>query len=583
MPTHPTRHSHCAPRLGHAFGRGREHPARAIFLAIGGMVWATLADPALAQVPTAWAPSPPTAIAAAKAYAMLERNCARCHQSGRLTTPTSGGDIANLLALDEVALDLNLVRPGIPDASRIYSIAMTRERHLDAFNDPAEPEPTPTELQALRDWIAELPPRALGACARRPTLTAEQLKTRIKTALEGYAPEAARQTRFLSLAGLYNDCATWADLDGLRQGLRRMLAAQVPDGQPIPDAAWPPAIDPEQLILALPLNAIGWSAENWDRLAARYPLRHALALPRPILEATGTPTPVLPADWLAATLLDRQTAAAPHMPKAGEQPGPFVWGLPAAQALRHAWTRPAGFNRAAADIWLEPAELAERLARAPFDTALPARQLRSGGVARRHLLVPLLSALTGDATASSSTNGDPDSAQPDIALWMKADTYRSGDLAIFNIATSDTCHLTLVNVDRSGRATVLFPNEFEPDNLIEAGRPVKVPAPDAPYHFRFKEKGRETAIAICSTTHKAPTGVLHDYERLRFTTLGDWQLFLREPPATRDARRDDAATDSPRPEANRRRRNRARDPVKPGHAPPIADVQTRTAITIDVE
>ena len=514
---------------------------------------------------------------------MLERNSAGCHQAGRLGSAAPGGGIANLLVLDEVARDPTLVRPGVPDASRIYAVAQTRELHLDALNDPVAPEPTSLELQALRDWIADLPPRSLGACVRRPPLTAELATARLKAALDSSPPETARQTRFVSLANLYNDCATWAELDGLRQGLRQALADLVPAGQPARDAAWPPAIDPEQLILAVPLSALGWTADDWDKLAADYPLRQALKLPRSMLELVGTPTPILPADWLAHALVAKRTEQATEDRRTDGQSGAPVWGLPAIQALRHAWSRPVDFNRAAADLWLEPAELTKRLSAAPFDTALAARQLRSGSVARRTLLMPVLAALASDTPTTALPTGDPKTQHLDIAMWLDADTYRSGDQATFNIATSRDCHLTLISVDRVGRATVLYPSEFEPDNLIKAGRPIQVPARDAPYRFRFKEKGRELAIAICSTTHKAPPGILHDYERLRFTMLGDWQLFLREPPESREARRDDAATDTPRPQITQRRRGRTKEPAKPTVQPPIADIQTRTAITIDVE
>ena len=315
-----------------------------------------------------------------------------------------------------------------------------------------------------------------------------------------YSPTAARQTRFVSLAGFHNDCATGAELDGLAKGLRSLLAAAATPGSPASDPSWSPAADPEQLIFTVSLPALGWTAAAWDELAAAYPLRDALRLAPAIGDVAGTRTPLLPADWLADQLLARQT----QPPSAAKAPA--VWGLPAAEALQHAWRRPADFNRAAADAWLEPAELARRLAQSPFDTTLTARQLRGGGVARRANLSPLLAAVAASATTIAALEGDAEGAPVEIALWTAADRFRSGDAVVFNVATSRDCHLTLINVDRAGRAIVLFPNEFEPDNLIKAGRAFKLPAFEAPYRFRFKEKGRETAIAICSLTHKAPAG-----------------------------------------------------------------------------
>jgi hypothetical protein len=206
-------------------------------------------------------------------------------------------------------------------------------------------------------------------------------------------------------------------------------------------------------------------------------------------------------------------------------------------------------------------------------------------VARRERLEPLLAALAADARSGRATVKEPSDNKDrlEIALWTEAPTYRAGDTAVFNIATSRDCHLTLVNVDRSGRAIVLFPNELEPDNLIKAGRVTKVPSFDSPYRFRFRERGRELAVAICSLNRKAPAGIVHDYDRQRFTTLGDWQLFLREPPDPKAARSDDAATETPRADVQQRRRGRRSAPPRAEPPPSAADEHTRTAITIDIE
>lgn len=574
---------------------------RAVALLVAGVYWSTAEVPrVVAQVPSAVraesdVPAPPGDVGAAKAYGMLDRNCAGCHQTGRSDGARAGGGIANLLALDEVARDPALVRPGVPDASRIYAVALTREMHLDLMNDPATAKPTAEELQSLRDWIADLPPRSLGECSRRPRITAAQAGTLVEAYLAGVSAETARQTRFVSLVNLYNDCASWAELEGLRRGLRELLAG-VAVAAPV-DATWPRAVDPGQLILALPLPALGWTGENWNALMQAYPLAGAVRVSRALADATGTTTPLVSADWLADAILDaldpdpdarragplrgRLAARASQVGASGARG--MVWGLLSQHALQRAWARPLDLHRAAADAWLEPAELLSRISRVEGRVPLALQQLRRGGVTRRVGIGPLLAELTaGSARVVSPVVGGDDEAL-ELALWVEAERYRAGDVATFHAQANRDCHLTIVDVDRSGRATVLFPNEFQPDNLIQGGRALRFPAPDAAYRFRFKEKGRETVIAICSLTHKSPVGVLHDYERFRFTMLGDWQLFLREPPELREARRDDAATDTPRPLATQRRRGRGSVSPKVDAAPSGADIQTRTAITIDVE
>ena len=225
-------------------------------------------------------PPAPSAVVAAKAYGTLERSCARCHQAGRLEGRQPAAGIANILALDEVARDLALVRPGMPDASRIYNIALTRELHHDVFNDPAVAEPSSVELQALRDWIAELPPRAGGACSAREQVSAAKIGAAIDAAIAALPPERARQTRFLSLAHLHNACLSDAELERLRGSLGELLDLLAPKG-----AASAEAVDDSRLVYSISLTALGWRTEQWEKLVASYPLRALQAKATPATRA----------------------------------------------------------------------------------------------------------------------------------------------------------------------------------------------------------------------------------------------------------------------------------------------------------
>ncbi len=80
-------------------------------------------------------PARPDEPRAAKAYGVFETHCARCHQTGRLETPLASGGLANILSIDEVARDPVLVKPGLPDASRIYDVLETRHSPLDVFSE----------------------------------------------------------------------------------------------------------------------------------------------------------------------------------------------------------------------------------------------------------------------------------------------------------------------------------------------------------------------------------------------------------------------------------------------------------------
>jgi hypothetical protein len=168
----------------------------------------------------------------------------------------------------------------------------------------------------------------------------------------------------------------------------------------------------------------------------------------------------------------------------------------------------------------------------------------------------------------------------ELALWTDGRAHKAGDTIVFRAQASRDCNLTLVSVDNDGRATVVFPNDFERDNRIAAARAIRVPSADGQYRFRLADPGQELLVGICSATHASPKSIVHNYDRLRFTVLGDWELFLREPPRLEVAGQDDAATDRPRPLRQRWRRRRKAQVAKRPQGP---DVSARTAIVIEVQ
>ncbi len=566
---------------------GRRWPA---VLVGATLVLAGASIPGRAQSPAPAVPPAPADVVAAKAYGALERNCARCHQAGRLENRSPGAGLANILSLDEIARDPALVRPGLPDASRLYNVALTRELHHDLANDPPAIDPTPLEVQALRDWIGELPTDAISAtadtCAGRQAVTPVQLSALVEESVASLTPERARQTRYLSLAHLHNACLPDRELDALRRGAAELLERLAPQATPAPPGGWAAPADPRRLLLTVALTELGWSAAAWTDLVARYPLRtNAAAAISPVVRAAlSSDVAVVHADWFASAALNR-TDAPPH-----REHGSRLWGLDPAHALAQAWRRPADLRRVLADLGLSTR--LELVGLPGFSSArgqLAAQQIMAGAVARRDALDQLYAAVLArePVVPEPAAPPAPTATRLDIALAPDKPSYKAGDIATFTVTASRDCFLTLVAVDRGGRATVLFPNELQPDNRIAAGAQVRVPGEGTPYRFRFKDRGRETIVAICSLTHKAPEGVHHDYDRLRFTVLGDWQLLLREPPDGKvlaEARRDDAATDIPRPSARPSVRQRQRGQAPKAETAPIStDVQTRTAIVIDIE
>jgi len=123
--------------------------------------------------------------------------------------------------------------------------------------------------------------------------------------------------------------------------------------------------------------------------------------------------------------------------------------------------------------------------------------------------------------------GTPAAAPPDIELLLRSDRtiYAVGDAPAYYARSGADCYLTLINVDPDRSAVVLFPNEFEQDNRLLADRELKLPKANAPYRLRLAKAGRERLIGICTEAPRPPLGIFHDFERTRFTLLGDWDRF----------------------------------------------------------
>lgn len=118
-------------------------------------------------------------------------------------------------------------------------------------------------------------------------------------------------------------------------------------------------------------------------------------------------------------------------------------------------------------------------------------------------------------------------AGDELMLAAGKETYARGDAFTVTVRTRSDCSLTLISIDAKGRGTVLFPNDFEPAHRLAAGEEFKVPRADSGYRLRLNEQGSERLVALCNTaTSGVVDGIRHDFERQRFTELGDYRAFL---------------------------------------------------------
>ena len=301
-----------------------------------------------------------------------------------------------------------------------------------------------------------------------------------------------------------------------------------------------------------------------------------------IVDAAGTP----PAHSVSRAIAFDSKAIAEAMRRIGIDPGLTLDGVTPVVALAAAYARPVDGARAAAELGVGLTALANLGDRGADPVSILARRLVQGLVARGEVEAharELAAALGRPQIDTSSEPGRPATAgfepigpDPGLILFSDKVHYRKGDTLKITVRAASECHLTIVSVDTRGRGTVLFPSDFESNNLLSAGQELKLPGPDAPYTLRLNEAGRETIVALCNQAGSSTDNIRFDFERQRFTELGDYATFLAQNALV------DRADTQPDPSSASRRGHRHALEAAPGTRL-RRDQISRTAISIIVE
>ncbi|MFN3869295.1 MAG: DUF4384 domain-containing protein [Hyphomicrobiaceae bacterium] len=565
------------------------------------------------------APSP--LARAMAAGAVLERHCARCHDAAEVAPGSQpSGLLGNILSLDDLAQNPHLVRPGEPDASLLYQVMVGQQMPpqlrapssavvAPATSVPATAPPVTlsgpdvADLAAIRHWIAGLPSRT-AACAAAPPVTAADVQAAAKLAVAALPADIAADMAFVSLAGLRNRCASDPEIDAVRLALSGVLERLAVNSEPV--AVVPVAGHP--LLLAFRLSHLGWSAEIWGRIASRLP-----ASARRGRSPGDEQAPLPPVAWLAAVLRDAATAgrslgvpprsekpasvatisnadeqaklaSSPSQPTSRQTP-PAIDGLDPAEGLARRWTRDLDIVDAAADLGTTVEDLVRLLDGLASDPEGIAARLRFGVVTRAEFET-LAVMLAGADSGTNGSAGDAAAASPSpqalrVDLWPVEARYRVGDGIALKVRASAACHVTLINIDTSGEATVLFPNEFDRDNLLSAGSIRTIPDSEATYRFRFDHAGTERFVAICEVGEPVPAGIRPEFTKQNFTPLGRWDAFVAA--AHRAAGEARVPLDyGDDPDRQFRRGRRGVVAGAPRAAPDGAPLQGRSAIRVEI-
>ncbi len=277
-----------------------------------------------------------------------------------------------------------------------------------------------------------------------------------------------------------------------------------------------------------------------------------------------------PAEWLKRIDEDqarlRRALAAAGLGDVGT-----IGGLAPLPALIARYQRPVAIDEIANMAGQEPARLLAAGRSGSLALADVAARLAFGRVARAEVdfVLPELAARAGFAVPGGgavSAAAPPLAAVPDLILKAERPVYQNGDLLVLSVRANFTCALTVLTLDGKGRATVLYPNEFEGSVALEPNREIRIPGDKAPYQLRLRDKGSETLIGICAAGGKAVDGIHHDFEKQRFTELGDYRAFLSRAWGT-----------DGKPRRPARKPGETVEPAQP------AEPQARTAIRIRIE
>jgi hypothetical protein len=269
---------------------------------VHGLTIAAAIGFALAGMP-AWAATeivPPGDPVEKAAFDVLDKHCARCHQDGKLTSrERPAKNFGNILKLDEIASNPNYILPGNPFGSKLFKQIVDKEMPYDVAyeGDTRYENVSEVELKALETWIQQLGTKSAAACETRQFVNHESMIGMMATDLDKQPRGRKKGTRYLTLTHLKNACASDEAMKVYRQGAIKLVNSLSRSS----DVVRLETADPEETIIRINIDDLGWDAADWDIILATYPynMQPDTELTSVLKSATGTQMPYVRADWFA--------------------------------------------------------------------------------------------------------------------------------------------------------------------------------------------------------------------------------------------------------------------------------------------
>ena len=103
-------------------------------------------------------------------------------------------------------------------------------------------------------------------------------------------------------------------------------------------------------------------------------------------------------------------------------------------------------------------------------------------------------------------------------------TYASGEDVRLFVETSKDAYVTVLNVDPAGETTVLFPNRWQSDNFVAAGRALEVPDRDAGFRIVVSGGVGAELLKVVASTEPVPL-----FEARQLAEAGDFRVVRARP------------------------------------------------------
>ena len=251
--------------------------------------------------------APPSDPVAKAAYDVLEKHCARCHQTGQLSQKDLDGvehkrenaasNFGNVLNLEEIAANPHYVLPGNAKGSRLFSEIINEKMPYDWANGQGKFDPvSPEELAALEGWINGL----RISCDPKAYVSHSDMIGMIAADIERERIAQRRKgMRYITLTHLANACTDEKAMKVYRQGVIKLLNSLSRS----PDVVRFTPIDPGETIIRVNLDELGWTADDWETILKSYPykMQPDTSYKNLLVSATDSKMPYVRGDWFAFT------------------------------------------------------------------------------------------------------------------------------------------------------------------------------------------------------------------------------------------------------------------------------------------